>query len=162
MWRKRILGLTLSGVLLFGTVPAYAKDISVSDGTTTESVTSNFSVTADMLGGGLTVTIPSGLDLTYDTDSQSFKASENVLVSGTVEDGKTLQIQAEPTITYENKEDSSVTVKGKVIFGKSGVVTCTGANLSVSEPVNIEVPLSNITVAGDYSSVINFNISMEE
>ena len=161
MWKRRIAGIALAISVLFNAGVVNAETVSVDNGTTTQSVASNFSVPENLLGGGLTVSIPPNLDLEYDAETQSFKANENVSISGTIDNGKTLTIQVNETAEYTNKADSTVKAEGVVSFGDSGVVTFSEGEISASEPISIEVPLSNITVAGDYSLEINFSMEME-
>ena len=161
MWKRRIAGIALAISVLFNAGVVNAETVSVDNGTTTQSVTSNFSVPENLLGGGLTVSIPPNLDLEYDAETQSFKANENVSISGTIDNGKTLTIQVNETAEYTNKADSTVKAEGVVSFGDSGTVTFSEGEISASEPISIEVPLSNITVAGDYSLEINFSMEME-
>lgn len=154
-------------------VDVSAKEIAVEGETAQGSSDTSFSVTADMLGGGLVVTVPDSVSLEYDEENSRFSKTDKVNAKGYIPVLKHLEVSVPTDITYALEDEASITADGTVSFGTArddGQVTSWSlAELKTKEEGNlagadknitVTVPKSEVDDIGTYKSVIDFDIAL--
>lgn len=173
---KKLLSLGLvafSLVASFPTVGVFAQTIDVTGQTGSGSANTDFSVTADMLGGGLVVTIPDSVTLSYDQENDEFVKETTVNAKGYVEVDKKLSVSVPTDITYTLQGFDMFTADGTVTFGTtdgdnqvsewSQVELKTKAAdelVGVNKALTVTVDGDEIQDIGTYEAVLNFSIEL--
>lgn len=132
----------------------------------TKTADTSFTATADMLGGGLIVTIPDNVALTKSGDE--FVGTGKVTAQGITSPKSVLSVSTNPKITYANQYKSDITVDASVSFGTDCSASWTASELKANltaEPklgydITATVPFSKIDYIGTYKTNILFNISL--
>lgn len=161
MRKKAVLASILSAMLVLPTNGVNA--LANSDTTNSE-----FTATADMLGGDLLVTIPDSIDLTKSGDK--FVGSGKVTAQGKVSPSTILSVETNPEVTYKNQYKTDITAKASVSFGTNCKASWNATELKnniTASPkqgynVKAEVPFSDIKYIGSYKTNILFNISLSD
>ena len=174
--RKKILALGLIATLGIGSVQVAnaAQTITVTGDTASGSSDTSFSATADMLGGGLTVTIPDTITLEYNSTDGVFEKATVVNAKGYIEVDKYLSVSVPTDVTYILQDHASITADGIVTFGTTDgtnqVTDWTQVELKtkdagntvigVDKDLSVEVQAEDVVDIGVYESVLNFNIQL--
>lgn len=164
--KKSVTALAMSVMLLASSMNVFAADVSVSGDSANGQTPTSFTVTTDMLGGDLVVTIPDNMTLTYDSTNKKFEDSDTVSAKGNINPSKKLTISAPTSVTYVHEDESSVNAKGSVSFGTSGTETWSAAQLKTSlttldsRDIKSTVPLTEVDYIGTYSTNITYSISV--
>lgn len=161
---KRIIGISvLIFSLLWGTIPAHATEIAVSD-TTTGTTPTSFVATNDMLQNNVVVSIPAEMVLTYNATTKKLTDTESVSVRGDIKSGKHLEVSVPTNVAYQS---SGNYVNGVLTFGTTsggrGTETWTptqASSSSNSRQITSTVNASDLDYAGTYSTTITFSISI--
>ena len=156
---KRLLVSFLCTILLFSniSIPTYAD---------TSTLPAQFTATAEMLGGDLTVIIPDSIPLSKVDDN--FTGTGEVTAYGVVNPTSVLSVSTDAKATYVNQSENSVTVDADVTFGTEGTAKWNASELKAnidaetkkSYTVTASVPMTSIEYIGEYTSNIVFNISL--
>lgn len=174
--KKKILALSLATITAFSIPQGVlaAQTIPVTGDSATGSSDTSFSATADMLGGGLVVTIPDTVTLDYNAEDGVFEKETSVNAKGYIEVDKYLSVSVPTDVTYSLKDHASVTADGKVTFGTTvddnQVTDWTQVELKtkdagnvvigVDKALNIQVEEEEVTDIGVYEAVLNFDIQL--
>lgn len=183
MKRKQFLAMMMSLMLVGGmSVPSFAAEVPVGGDTASGTVDSQFIATADMLGGGLVVSIPADLNLTYDAGSASLKKEDFVTVKGSISATKRVDISVAKDNTWSTQAGlSTLNASGTVTFAGvgetnkdlgDGEVSTTTVSYSASEvrasnnqdkkTVNAVVATSDIPAEGTYNATVKFHIQLAD
>lgn len=159
MKKKQLLASLLCGVTVFTSsgVQAFAD---------TQSTVSDFTATADILGGDLVVTVPDEVPLEKSGDN--FVGTGTVTAHGTTNPKSVLTVWTNPEITYENQYKTDITVNADVTFGTDCTAQWTASELKdniTANPksgyeVTATVPFSEVEYIGEYKTNILFNIEL--
>lgn len=165
---KKILALAMATAMLGSTYTVNAQTVDVGSGT--GSSPSEFSVTAEMLGGDLVVTIPDTMTLDYSQENANFSKTAQVNAKGNINPSKKLEVTVPTAITYTHTDSSAVTADGTLSFGVtdgsnqkatwSAEALKNAGTSGVDVDITSTVPLTEIEYAGDYESTINFSINL--
>lgn len=164
--RKSLAALVAVMMLITSSVNVFASDIDVSGDSASGQTATSFTVTTDMLGGDLVVTIPDNMTLTYDSINKKFENADKVTAKGNINPSKKLSIKAPTSVTYLHEDDNSVDAVGTVTFGTSGTETWSAAELKTSlttadsRDIKSTVPMSEVEYIGTYSTNITYNIAV--
>ena len=157
--RKFIASLMLASMLASSAMPVYA-DYSKSGDTGTQEVQSSFDVTANDLGG-LLVSIPAEIPLTYNKGSSNYSGKDSIKVAGYLDNDLRVKITTPDTVEYIN---SSNTLTGSVSFGEENVGYWTSEECKsgvVQKELGITVSDLDTIHTGEYSGTLSVNISVE-
>lgn len=160
------MGSLMCAVLLCGSIPVYADELTVSEGTITQAVESGFVVEESNDGEGLIVSIPANLTLTYDEDAGMYICHDEVSARGIIDINKQLEISVAETVTYINVDSPSTTVVGAVDFGADGTEVWTADEIAASNDnldsrdITVSVSKENLKYSGTYTSELVFNIEL--
>lgn len=156
---KRLLASMLCGLMVLSNsgVQAFAD---------TDTATSTFTATTDMVGSDLIVTIPDSVPLSKSGDN--FVGSGTVTAYGTTNPTDVLTVWTNPTISYENQYKTDITVDADVSFGTDCNAQWTASELKdniTADPklgyeVTATVPFDDIDYIGEYKTNILFNIEL--
>lgn len=176
MKKKALAGLLALATVFTAVAPSVnvsAKEIAVEGDTAQGTSDTFFNVTADMLGGGLVVTVPDSVSLEYDEANSQFSKTDKVNAKGYISVLKHLEVSVPTDITYALEDDTSITADGTISFGTAKdddqVTSWSLAELKTKEEGNlagidkditVTVPMSEVDDVGDYKSVINFDIAL--
>lgn len=168
--RKKLVGLLMTMTLIGGTIPAYAQDIAVTGDNATGSSPTSFSVTADMLGGDLVVTVPDTLTLEYDQTNSRFAKISQVNAKGNINPAKKLEVSVPTSVTYVHTDDADVDAAGTLSFGVStgdnqketwsASALRTGGTTGVDKNLTSTVPMSEVEYIGTYQATVTFQIAL--
>lgn len=161
MRRKYLATLAIVTALITSVVPVYA-DYSKAGDTGSQEISSSFDVSADDFGG-LIVSIPNDIPLSYDKESNAYSGQDYVKVSGYLDSDLRIKITAPDTIEFTN-DDSKLT--GTVSFGEDGNVEYWTSDECMSGVVQKELgvtvsDLSDIHT-GHYSGAITVDVEIEQ
>lgn len=167
---KKILALAMATAIMGSTVTVNAQTIDSSGGSGTGSSPSEFSVTAEMLGGDLVVTIPDSMTLEYSQENANFTKTAQVNAKGNINPAQKLEVTVPTAITYIHSDSEAVTADGTLSFGVtdgdnqketwSAEDLRNASTSGVNKDITSTVPLSEVEYAGDYTSTINFTINL--
>lgn len=167
---KKILALAMATAIMGSTVTVNAQTIDSSGGSGTGSSPSEFSVTAEMLGGDLVVTIPDSMTLEYSQENANFTKTAQVNAKGNINPAHKLEVTVPTAITYTHSDSEAVTADGTLSFGVtdgdnqketwSAEDLRNASTSGVNKDITSTVPLSEVEYAGDYTSTINFTINL--
>lgn len=167
---KKILALAMATAIMGSTVTVNAQTIDSSGGSGTGSSPSEFSVTAEMLGGDLVVTIPDSMTLEYSQENANFTKTAQVNAKGNINPAQKLEVTVPTAITYTHSDSETVTADGTLSFGVtdgdnqketwSAEDLRNASTFGVNKDITSTVPLSEVEYAGDYTSTINFSINL--
>lgn len=107
MRRKYLATLAVVTALITSVVPVYA-DYSKAGDTGSQEISSSFDVSADDFGG-LIVSIPNDIPLSYDKESNAYSGQDYVKVSGYLDSDLRIKITAPDTIKFTN-DDSKLSI----------------------------------------------------
>lgn len=176
--RKKFLSLAVALACVVSAIPytyslAGTKQIEVTGTSASGTSDTSFKVTADMLGGGLLVTVPDRISLTYDGEHERFTKTSIVNAKGYIEVGKKLDVSVPTAITYTYEESVDKTADGTISFGTTSgskqitswsitELTSKSGNDIVGTNKNITVSVddSEVEDVGIFDSLINFTISI--
>ena len=165
---KKILALAMATAIMGSTVTVNAQTVDVGSGT--GSSPSEFSVTAEMLGGDLVVSIPDSMTLEYSQENANFSKTAQVNAKGNINPSQKLEVTVPTAITYIHSDSEAITADGTLSFGVtdgdnqketwSAEDLKNASSLGVDKNITSTVPLSEVEYAGDYTSTINFTINL--
>lgn len=132
----------------------------------TNTTSSDFTATSEILGNDLIVTIPDEVPLTKVDDN--FVGSGTVTAKGITNPIAILSVSTNPVITYENQSNTDICVEADVVFGTDCTAIWTASELRdniTAEPklgyeVTATVPFSEIKYIGEYKTNILFDIEL--
>lgn len=124
-----------------------------------------FNANEDVIGGGLVVEIPAALNL--EKADTTYTAKGSVSAKGNIPVTKNVTVSAPTQITYSNDDDAAVTVDASIAFGSDGTNTWTPQETrqgvkgdTVSHDIDVNVPIDSIKYIGHYTSIVDFNVSL--
>lgn len=181
---KVLTALVMALTLLFGSSISVfaATDVSVDADSKTGTCDSTFTATAENLGGGLVVSIPADLDLTWDAGSSSFKRQDYVTVKGNVAATKKVNISLYNSQTWLFTSDALINADGLLAFdgqtpetkdlgegsAKATTVTYSAQEVRASNitpdqrNLTATVAANDIPVIGEYKATITFYIDIAD
>lgn len=137
----------------------------------TVGVSSEFSVKPSDLSG-LTISVPAKLDLTYNDQTLNFEKEDYVTAKGDLADNCILDISVKNMTTYTNDNDAQLAYEAptefKRIKSSGNFQYWTPAELETAKTtedrrnIKIELPSTDVKVAGDYTGLVNFDISIQK
>ena len=164
---KKILALAMATAIMGSTVTVNAHE---QEGAGGGSFPSEFSVTAEMLGGDLVVAIPDSMTLEYSQENANFSKTAQVNAKGNINPSKKLEVTVPTAITYTHTDSSAVTADGTLSFGVtdgdnqkatwSAEALKNASTLGVDVDITSTVPLSEVEYVGEYTSLIDYNIRL--
>ena len=181
---KVLTALVMALTLLFGSSISVfaATDVSVDADSKTGTCDSTFTATAENLGGGLVVSIPADLDLTWDAGSSSFIKSDYVTVKGNVAATKKVDISiptyvdwalqggastshpASGTVQFTTKVPAQKTISDVTDYMTTETYTAEQVRTSNTTPdqrtLKASVSADTIPVIGEYKATVTFYIEI--
>ena len=137
----------------------------------TVGVSSEFSVKPSDLSG-LTISVPAKLDLTFNDQTLNFEKEDYVTAKGDLADNCILDISVKNMTTYTNDNDAQLAYEAptefKRIKSSGNFQYWTPAELETAKTtedrrnIKIELPSTDVKVAGDYTGLVNFDISIQK
>lgn len=132
----------------------------------TNTTSSDFTATSEMIGSDLIVTIPDEVPLTKVEDN--FVGTSTVTAKGTTKPNAILYVSTNPVITYENQLKTDITVDADVTFGTDCTASWTASqlrdNITAENKFGYEVvatvPFSDVKYIGEYKTNILFDIEL--
>lgn len=162
-----ILALIVTQLLSFPiTVHAEEQTVEVATGSALQITTTSFEADEDVIGGGVVVSVPTNITLTYDKELEAYIGTGSVYAKGRISDTQYVEVSIDPTIIYQNLDVEGVFVEGSVDFGTEGVEVWTAEEVKASldnldkRPVTITVPKTVLDTVGSYESELIFNIEL--
>ena len=169
--KKKIISSLLSAITVF---TMFISPMSVkADGlqnvgdTANSTSTATFSVSADDIGG-VTVSVPESITLTYDSTDKKYanSTSDKVYVYGNLATGRHITVATPTSTSFSHKtDDTAPDMTGAVTFGTDGTATWTNAQIlagrtieanRVGNSIGVQVTdLTNIRL-GAYESTMTF------
>ena len=165
--RKVMFSFALVASLAVGNTTAFAQDIMMETKTATGSAISSFDVDADVIGGGIVVSIPSSLDLAYNAETKQYICEETVSAKGLIDEGESLTVTVDTEIIYTHTSKEDVSVVGTVDFGIDGTETWTADEMAESletldsRGIVITVDAEDLEHVGSYSTEMFFDITIQ-
>lgn len=161
--KKLLLVLTSVGVMSVGISPTlYAEG-------NTKFVPTTFEVDADMLGGGLVVTIPDKLQLGLNELGDFYESVGVVSAKGNINPSKILKISTDREVHYRHNGKAGVLLQSDVEFGENGVAYYTVdelkanlTNVTKMFDVRASVPAEEVSYMGNYDAEVIFNIELNQ
>ena len=161
--KKLLLVLTSVGVMSVGISPTlYAEG-------NTKFVPTTFEVDADMLGGGLVVTIPDKLQLGLNELGDFYESVGVVSAKGNINPSKILKISTDREVRYRHNGKDGVLLQSDVEFGENGVAYYTVdelkanlTNVTKMFDVRASVPAEEVSYMGNYDAEVIFNIELNQ
>lgn len=161
--KKLLLVLTSVGVMSVGISPTlYAEG-------NTKFVPTTFEVDADMLGGGLVVTIPDKLHLGLNELGDFYESVGVVSAKGNINPSKILKISTDREVRYRHNGKDGVLLQSDVEFGENGVAYYTVdelkanlTNVTKMFDVRASVPAEEVSYMGNYDAEVIFNIELNQ
>ena len=182
------LALAMAMTMLFGSATSvFAADVTVDADSKTGTCESTFEVTEDMLGGGLVVSIPADMNLTFDEGTSTFAKEDYITVSGSIAATKQVDIsllkdyewtlQESIGLATELKASGTMTLGDEEAYGKTSTawgseekqvtsVTYTATEVRLSNdtpdqrPVKASVALADVPTIGNYTTEAYFLIEV--
>lgn len=137
----------------------------------TVGVSSEFSVKPSDLSG-LTISVPAKLDLIYNDQTLNFEKEDYVTAKGDLADNCILDISVKNMTTYTNDNDAQLAYEAptefKRIKSSGNFQYWTPAELETAKTtedrrnIKIELPSTDVKVAGEYTGLVNFDISIQK
>lgn len=137
----------------------------------TVGVSSEFSVKPSDLSG-LTISVPAKLDLIYNDQTLNFEKEDYVTAKGDLADNCILDISVKNMTTYTNDNDAQLAYEAptefKRINSSGNFQYWTPAELETAKTtedrrnIKIELPSTDVKVAGEYTGLVNFDISIQK
>lgn len=166
MKKKVLAGLAIMSMLMANGISVFASnDINVSTDTTGNTQL-NFTVTPDMLGGDLIVSIPAEMTLFYNSSTGKFVKSDYVSAKGGIAPDHHLEVSAPTSVTYTHKDKSSIKVNGSIGFGNNGKEVWSAEQLidglvtPQKRDVTASASISDIKYVGNYGTNLVYNIQI--
>lgn len=159
MKKKVFTSLMIMTMLTTQIAPVYA-DYSTAGDTGSQDVTSSFDVSADDFGGVI-VSIPNDIPLSYSKDTGTYSGQDSVKVSGYLDSDLRIKVAVPSTIDFSNA-DSKLT--GDVSFGTDGVGYWSSDECKsgvVQKELAITVSDLSDIHTGHYAGAMTVNISVE-
>lgn len=166
---KKILALAMAAAIMGSTVTVHAEG-NAQDGAGGGDFPSEFSVTAEMLGGDLVVTVPDSMTLEYSQENANFSKTAQVNAKGNINPSKKLVVTVPTAITYTHSDSRAVTADGTLSFGVTDgdnqKETWSAEDLKnagtsgVDKDITSTVPFSEVEYVGDYTSFISYNFRL--
>ena len=104
MKKKQLLASMMAVMMLAGsTIPAYAEGLSEEGDTSSAQTNVTFTTTSSQLGGVI-VSVPATLNLSYDSATQKFSSSDTVYAYGQLGSKLQLEISSPATVKYTNQD----------------------------------------------------------
>lgn len=159
-------------MLAGSTIPAYAEGLSEEGDTSSAQTNVTFTTTSSQLGGVI-VSVPATLNLSYDSATQKFSSSDTVYAYGQLGSKLQLEISSPATVKYTNQDVAGASqLTGTVEFVDD---TYTGYwsseelyagvadhEQSKKEPLTCEVKETNGIQVGTYKGAVNFTIKVSK
>ena len=173
MKKKQFLASMMAVMMLAGLVtPVYADGLSQEGDTSSAQTNVTFTTTSAQLGGVI-VSVPATLNLSYDSDAQKFSSSDTVYAYGQLGSKLQLEISSPATVKYTNQDiPDAAQLTGAVEFVDS---TYTGYwtseelysgvadhNQSKKETLKCTVNETNGIQVGTYKGAVNFTIKVSK
>lgn len=173
MKKKQLLASMMAVMMLAGsTIPAYAEGLSEEGDTSSAQTNVTFTTTSSQLGGVI-VSVPATLNLSYDSATQKFSSSDTVYAYGQLGSKLQLEISSPATVKYTNQDVAGASqLTGTVEFVDD---TYTGYwsseelyagvadhEQSKKEPLTCEVKETNGIQVGTYKGAVNFTIKVSK
>lgn len=173
MKKKQLLASMMAVMMLAGSVtPVYADGLSQEGDTSSAQTNVTFTTTSAQLGGVI-VSVPATLNLSYDSDTQKFSSSDTVYAYGQLGSKLQLEISSPATVKYTNQDiPDAAQLTGTVEFVDS---TYTGYwssealyagvadhNQSKKETLKCTVNETNGIQVGTYKGAVNFTIKVSK
>lgn len=173
MKKKQLLASMMAVMMLAGsTIPAYAEGLSEEGDTSSAQTNVTFTTTSSQLGGVI-VSVPATLNLSYDSATQKFSSSDTVYAYGQLGSKLQLEISSPATVKYTNQDVAGASqLTGSVEFVDD---TYTGYwsseelyagvadhEQSKKEPLTCEVKETNGIQVGTYKGEVNFTIKVSK
>lgn len=173
--RKKVVTslVALMTVANLGVLPVQAGTIS---GEGTGQTQAEFTVTAEDLGGGLTVTIPDKVVLVKQPTGVIYEGTGTVTADGSIEPDKTVEIGVVgKRVEYTNSIVSTIKASGRARFDSATDVSDFGTNVMSEAYAKItaeNLATGNPTITlgldtdgeikymGTYTGVVDFNVSI--
>lgn len=181
MRKKNVLAFGVAALSLVAAIPsigvfaAGTQTIEVTGDTAEGSADTDFVVTADMLGGGLVVTIPDKVTLDYNKEDNVFKKDTTVNAKGYVDVDKELTVEIPTAVTYTLENNASYTADGTVAFGTaSGDNQVTewsqtelktkseGTLVGIDKALSVTVDGDDVDDIGIYKTELIFTIELQD
>ena len=166
---KKILALAMAAAIMGSTVTVHAEG-NAQDGAGGGDFPSEFSVTAEMLGGDLVVTVPDSMTLEYSQENANFSKTAQVNAKGNINPSKKLVVTVPTAITYTHSDSRAVTADGTLSFGVTDgdnqKETWSAEDLKnagtsgIDKDITVTVPFSEVEYVGDYTSFISYNFRL--
>ncbi len=166
---KKILALAMAAAIMGSTVTVHAEG-NAQEGGGGGVFPSEFSVTAEMLGGDLVVTVPDSMTLEYSQENANFSKTAQVNAKGNINPSKKLVVTVPTAITYTHSDSRAVTADGTLSFGVTDgdnqKETWSAEDLKnagtsgVDKDITSTVPFSEVEYVGDYTSFISYNFRL--
>lgn len=168
---KKILALAMAAAIMGSTVTVHAGDAgNDTEGNGGGCFSSDFSVTAEMLGGNLVVTVPDSMTLDYSQENANFSKTAQVNAKGNINPSKKLEVTVPTAITYSHSDNRAITADGTLSFGVTDgdnqKETWSAEDLKnagtsgVDKDITSTVPFSEVEYVGDYTSLISYNFRL--
>ena len=168
--RKKILALAMAAAIIGSTVTVHAGEGNDTEGNGGGCFSSEFSVSADMLGGDLVVTVPDSMTLDYSQENANFSKTAQVNAKGNINPSKKLEVTVPTAITYSHSDNRAITADGTLSFGVTDgdnqKETWSAEDLKnagtsgVDKNITSTVPFSEVEYVGDYTSIISYNFRL--
>lgn len=167
---KKILALAMATAIMGSAVTVHAGEGNDTEGNGGGCFSSEFSVTADMLGGDLVVTVPDSMTLDYSQENANFSKTAQVNAKGNINPSKKLEVTVPTAITYSHSDNRAITADGTLSFGVTDgdnqKETWSAEDLKnagtsgVDKNITSTVPFSEVEYVGDYTSLISYNFRL--
>ena len=171
MRKNKLLALMMSCSLLVSPMQVSANQtITLTNGVGSGVSDTEFAVTADMLGGGLVVTIPDSITLEYNAEDGTFEKDTGICAKGYIDVDKKLAVTVPTSISYKFESNEDIAVNGVVTFGIDGTENWSGDELKVrddssnligtSKNLGVAIDADYVTEDGDYNALVDFTIEL--
>ena len=168
MKRKYLASLLIATAMITSVVPVFADNSVSGVGSSQVDVPSTFVAENDTTS--VLVSLPTNLDLTFNSVTKKFERSANLSAQGDMSKKKLLTITIED-ITYELQGYSTIHAKASHHFGdnssdKSTVYTAeqleAGKTVTDERGFSIEVNKSDVFKEGSYNTLVMFDIDVSD
>lgn len=160
--------LSLIGVLTLAmSMNVYAADVTVTSNSHSDDIPTSFTVTDDMLGGEVILSVPSEMVLTLSADGLKLTDTDTILAKGDIVASKHLELSVPTSLTYKNDADTSIEVPGSLTFETNGYTEWSADELEANltsptyKDISVDVDMDDIDYIGVYRATITYNVKVE-
>lgn len=169
---KTLSMLMVSAMVVAPTVSAADKRQEVGNVSETEitvGVKSSFGTSDPTDLSGIIVSLPSELDLSYDTDKKTYVREDYVSAKGRLASSRVLTVSVSRSLKYTNEEDSSDILKAGVKFKRvtkgieywtSGELKANAVTGAAIDKRDLAITLKDEPDSGTYNSNVVFDIEV--